>query len=99
MVFILEQRSNAYSRYGVTSILECTFRLRVSDALHLPLPTQARLELGEDAQPDCFYVYPTISYDKLPNSDLMTNPFEEELVAREQLRRFAAVCRGAMQRR
>ena len=46
-----------------------------------------------DAPIDCFYVYPTISYDKLPNSDLMTNPYEEDLVARDQFGRFAAVCR------
>lgn len=46
-----------------------------------------------DAPIDCFYVYPTISRDKLPNSDLMTHPDEEDLVAREQLGRFASVCR------
>jgi DUF3089 family protein len=46
-----------------------------------------------DAPIDCFYVYPTVSWDKLSNSDLMTHPYEEELAVREQLVRFGAQCR------
>ncbi len=46
-----------------------------------------------DAPIDCFYVYPTVSWDKLSNSDLMTHPYEEELAVREQFARFGAQCR------
>src|SRR5262249_41127623 len=41
-------------------------------------------QANADAPIDCFYIYPTISKDKLPNSDLMTHPDEEDLVVREQ---------------
>lgn len=41
---------------------------------------------------DCFYVYPTVSNDKAPNSDMTAN--EEELrVAQAQAARFRGVCR------
>src|SRR5262245_29956300 len=46
-----------------------------------------------DAPIDCFYVYPTVSWDKLSNSDLMTHPYEEELAVREQFARFGSQCR------
>jgi Protein of unknown function (DUF3089) len=44
---------------------------------------------------DCFYVYPTASFDAQPNSDLIpgTKPGEEISFAREQFARFASVCR------
>lgn len=41
---------------------------------------------------DCFYVYPTVSLDPTPNSDLNIGP-EEKLVAASQAARFAAKCR------
>lgn len=41
---------------------------------------------------DCFYVYPTISRDMTPNSDLMAGP-EERGVAGAQFARFASQCR------
>jgi hypothetical protein len=50
-------------------------------------------QANPDAPIDCFYVYPTISRDKLPNSDLMTHPDEEDLVVREQFARFGSHCR------
>ena len=41
---------------------------------------------------DCFYVYPTVSNDPTPNSDM--NPgLEEKLVAASQAARFASKCR------
>jgi hypothetical protein len=41
---------------------------------------------------DCFYVYPTVSNDPTPNSDM--NPGPEELnVIRQQFARFASACR------
>jgi len=41
---------------------------------------------------DCFYLYPTVSRDQSPNSDMQAG--EEELgVVRQQFARFASVCR------
>ena len=41
---------------------------------------------------DCFYVYPTVSMDASPNSD-MTAGAEERNVIRQQFARFASQCR------
>ncbi|GAA0328759.1 DUF3089 domain-containing protein [Sphingomonas oligophenolica] len=41
---------------------------------------------------DCFYVYPTVSNDPTPNSDMNPGP-EENLVAATQAARFASKCR------
>jgi hypothetical protein len=41
---------------------------------------------------DCFYVYPTVSLDATPNSDLVAGP-EENSVIRAQFARFASQCR------
>jgi hypothetical protein len=41
---------------------------------------------------DCFYVYPTVSLDETPNSDIVKGPEEDE-IARQQLARFGSVCR------
>ncbi len=41
---------------------------------------------------DCFYVYPTVSLDKTPNSDMIAGP-EENQVAAFQAARFARNCR------
>ena len=41
---------------------------------------------------DCFYVYPTVSHDTTPNSDLVPGP-EERGVVQEQFARFGSVCR------
>ncbi|MCI0487563.1 MAG: DUF3089 domain-containing protein [Blastocatellia bacterium] len=41
---------------------------------------------------DCFYVYPTVSTDSTPNSDMNAGP-EERLVVRSQLARFGSKCR------
>ena len=46
----------------------------------------------KDAKFDCFYVYPTVSLDPTPNSDMQAGP-EEELVAAFQAGRFAKYCR------
>jgi hypothetical protein len=42
---------------------------------------------------DCFYVYPTVSRDPTPNSDMMAGP-EEKGVVRVQFARFASECRA-----
>jgi hypothetical protein len=41
---------------------------------------------------DCFYVYPTVSLDATPNSDLVPGP-EEQNVVRAQFARLGAQCR------
>jgi DUF3089 family protein len=45
-----------------------------------------------DAPIDCFYVYPTVSNDPTPNSDMNAGP-EEMAVIRAQFARFGSVCR------
>ncbi|GAB1267736.1 DUF3089 domain-containing protein [Aurantivibrio infirmus] len=44
------------------------------------------------ADVDCFYVYPTVSLDATPNSDLVAGP-EEYSVIKSQFARFASQCR------
>lgn len=46
----------------------------------------------DDAPIDCFYVYPTVSLDTTPNSDMQAGP-EEYNVVRSQFARFGAECR------
>jgi hypothetical protein len=41
---------------------------------------------------DCFYVYPTVSNDQTPNSDMVAGP-EEMSVIRSQFARFGSECR------
>jgi pimeloyl-ACP methyl ester carboxylesterase len=41
---------------------------------------------------DCFYVYPTVSTDQTPTSDMIADPAERSVV-RTQFARFATVCR------
>lgn len=42
---------------------------------------------------DCFYVYPTSSFDAASNSDLVPGPAEEIAIVRAQFARFGSVCR------
>jgi len=41
---------------------------------------------------DCFYVYPTVSMDPTPHSDMIPGP-EERSVIQQQFARFGSVCR------
>ncbi|MBN1664654.1 MAG: DUF3089 domain-containing protein [Deltaproteobacteria bacterium] len=45
-----------------------------------------------DAPIDCFYIYPTVSLDPTPSSDMNVGP-EEQRVVVSQLARFASQCR------
>lgn len=45
-----------------------------------------------NAQVDCFYVYPTVSTDQTPNSDMIPDPAEKNVV-QQQFARFASKCR------
>lgn len=53
---------------------------------------QVEFERADNPPIDCFYVYPTISFDATPNSDLKAGP-EEERVAALQLGAFGETCR------
>lgn len=46
-----------------------------------------------DAPIDCFYVYPTISRDPTPNSDLVAGPDEEQYVTVNQVAPLGGTCR------
>lgn len=52
-----------------------------------------RFRLPRRAKFDCFYVYPTISIDETPNSDLVPGVDEELYVVRQQAARLGSVCR------
>jgi hypothetical protein len=54
--------------------------------------TPEKFEAAADAPIDCFYVYPTVSLDATPNSDLEAGP-EEKGVVRAQFARFGSQCR------
>ena len=54
-----------------------------------------QLELAteeENPSVDCFYVYPTVSLDRSPNSDLVVSDREESVVVKDQGARYRAVC-------
>ncbi|MGQ0824182.1 MAG: DUF3089 domain-containing protein [Actinomycetota bacterium] len=50
-------------------------------------------EPSADAAVDCFYVYPTISTDETPNSDMLAGEDQEIFVVRQQAARLGSVCR------
>jgi hypothetical protein len=49
-------------------------------------------QANPQAEIDCFYVYPTVSLDTTPNSDMIAGP-EERNVVHQQLARFGSQCR------
>jgi hypothetical protein len=54
--------------------------------------TRETWKADPNAPVDCFYVYPTVSLDPTPNSDMTAGP-EERNVIHHQFARFASVCR------
>lgn len=54
--------------------------------------TPERWSADPNAPIDCFYVYPTVSTDPTPNSDMNADPAELNVV-RTQFARFASKCR------
>ncbi|WP_306253174.1 DUF3089 domain-containing protein [Parvularcula sp. IMCC14364] len=48
-------------------------------------------EAAEDPGIDCFYIYPTVSRDPTPNSDMV--PGRELITVHQQFARFSEVCR------
>lgn len=55
--------------------------------------TREKWSPNPNAPIDCFYVYPTVSNDPTPNSDMVAGP-EENGVIRAQFARFGSVCRA-----
>ena len=53
---------------------------------------QEKFTANSNAPIDCFYVYPTVSLDQTPNSDMNAGP-EEESVIKSQTARFGSQCR------
>ena len=95
------QLPSAANDYRVTSNWLCHPEL-VDDACNADLTTTiveghgvAGIEshsVAESPNVDCFYVYPTISEDESPNSDMIANR-QELSVIKQQFARFGAVCR------
>ena len=54
--------------------------------------TASQFQVATDPGYDCFYVYPTVSLDTTPNSDMVAGP-EEKRVAYAQVGRFTGQCR------
>lgn len=54
--------------------------------------TKQPFKANTSAPIDCFYVYPTVSNDPTPNSDMNAGP-EETSVVRAQFARFASQCK------
>jgi hypothetical protein len=61
---------------------------------HLESPSPAAASQSRSADPpiDCFYIYPTVSNQATPNSNLTIDP-EERRAAKAQAARFSPVCR------
>ena len=54
--------------------------------------TRETFAVSGKAPIDCFYVYPTVSTDQGPNSDMTIDPAEQNVV-RQQFARFGSQCR------
>jgi hypothetical protein len=54
--------------------------------------TREAYRAAQNPKIDCFYVYPTVSHDLTPNSDMQAGP-EERSVVEAQFARFGAQCR------
>jgi hypothetical protein len=54
--------------------------------------TEEKWKANPNAPIDCFYVYPTVSNDPTPNSDMSAGP-EERRVIQHQFARFGSQCR------
>ncbi|MBS1808694.1 MAG: DUF3089 domain-containing protein [Acidobacteria bacterium] len=53
---------------------------------------EEKFQANPNAPIDCFYVYPTVSLDTTPNSDMTAGP-EEQRVIQAQFARFGSQCR------
>ncbi|MCA1749936.1 MAG: DUF3089 domain-containing protein [Sphingomonadales bacterium] len=70
----------------------CSLPLAVTDVAADGTLTERTMPAAEDPAFDCFYVYPTVSNDPTPHSDMIDNE-EERRVAVLQAAPFRQVCR------
>jgi hypothetical protein len=68
--------------------VDLTATVVAADGTLTPEPWKAE----PNAPIDCFYVYPTISTDQAPNSDMNPDPAELNVI-RQQFARFGSVCK------
>lgn len=70
----------------------CTISRDLTDVAPNGTLTVKKFEVAKAPEVDCFYVYPTVSYDEAGNSDMVAND-EEFRVIEAQFARFGAQCR------
>ena len=70
----------------------CTISRDLTDIAPEGTLTEQKFAVANDPEADCFYVYPTVSYDETGNSDMIAND-EEFRVIEAQFARFGAQCR------
>ncbi|GAB5489360.1 MAG: DUF3089 domain-containing protein [Parasphingorhabdus sp.] len=70
----------------------CTISRGLTDIAPDGTLTVSKFEPAKQPEADCFYVYPTVSYDETGNSDMVAND-EEFRVIEAQFSRFGAQCR------
>jgi Protein of unknown function (DUF3089) len=70
----------------------CTVNMDVSDIAPDGSITVRKSAKATNPKADCFYVYPTLSYDEGGNSDMVPND-EERRIIETQFARFAEQCR------
>ncbi|MFM9852497.1 MAG: DUF3089 domain-containing protein [Sphingomonadaceae bacterium] len=70
----------------------CSIKRDVTEIAADGAQTEIKFVPAKAPKADCFYVYPTVSYDETPNSDMVANEEEQRVVAL-QFARFGAQCR------
>ena len=70
----------------------CTVNMDVSEIASDGSITVRKPSKASDPKADCFYVYPTLSYDEGGNSDMVAND-EERRIIETQFARFGEQCR------
>jgi hypothetical protein len=84
------QRIIPYIRKGDACDVDMTTTIVAADGSL----TRETWAVDPKAPIDCFYVYPTVSVDATPNSDMSQDPAEKNVVL-QQFARFASKCRAS----
>jgi hypothetical protein len=85
-------RENWLCRTGAESLGACDIDNTATIIAADGSMTKETWRANPNAPIDCFYVYPTVSLDTTPNSDLVAGP-EEMSVVKQQFSRFGSQCR------
>lgn len=86
------QKDNWLCRSGSDNLGACDIDNTATVIAAAGSMTKENWAANPNAPIDCFYVYPTVSLDTTPNSDLAAGP-EEMSVIKQQFARFASQCR------